>query len=161
MPKHKFSIAVAASDKCDLRDTPNVGSSDAVQLEVVTPDELLAALEREELALRRRFEQTIDELNQMRDAVSRVKQDAAASADPADLDSRADQPDDGTAPRTPRNVSRPSANSGRGAITQSQKSAQEVLGVAALFDDIREELVNNRVESEDRQARCTTRSRNR
>ena len=39
------------------------------------------------------------------------------------------------------------------AVVQGQKSAQEVLGVAASFDDIREELINNRVDSEDRKVR--------
>src|SRR5690606_17987461 len=36
---------------------------------------------------------------------------------------------------------------------QSEKSADEVLGVAAAFRAIREELVNNRVDAEDRQSR--------
>jgi hypothetical protein len=36
---------------------------------------------------------------------------------------------------------------------QSQKSAQEVLGLAAAFREIREELVNNRVDTEDRKVR--------
>ena len=36
---------------------------------------------------------------------------------------------------------------------QSEMSAQETLGVAASFEDIREELINNRVDSEDRKER--------
>jgi hypothetical protein len=39
------------------------------------------------------------------------------------------------------------------AIQQSQKSSQEVLGVALSFADIREELINNRVDTEDRKER--------
>jgi hypothetical protein len=39
------------------------------------------------------------------------------------------------------------------AIFQSQKSAQETLGIAASFEDIRAELINNRVETEDRKER--------
>jgi hypothetical protein len=39
------------------------------------------------------------------------------------------------------------------AIQQSQKSSQEVLGVALSFADIREELINNRVDTEDRKDR--------
>ena len=38
-------------------------------------------------------------------------------------------------------------------MQQSQKSVQEVLGVAAGFLDIREELINNRVDTEDRKNR--------
>ena len=36
-------------------------------------------------------------------------------------------------------------------LVQCDKSAQEVLGVAASFADIREELINNRVDSKDRE----------
>jgi hypothetical protein len=39
------------------------------------------------------------------------------------------------------------------ALQQSQKSVAEVLGVAAGFLDIREELINNRVDTEDRKNR--------
>src|SRR5207249_6882759 len=39
------------------------------------------------------------------------------------------------------------------AIQQSQKSVAEVLGVAAGFLGIREELINNRVDTEDRKNR--------
>ena len=39
------------------------------------------------------------------------------------------------------------------AVLQSQKSAQETTGVAAAFRDIRDELVNNRVDTEDRKQR--------
>jgi hypothetical protein len=39
------------------------------------------------------------------------------------------------------------------AMLQSQKSSQEVLGVAANFSDIRQELINNRVDTEDRKNR--------
>jgi hypothetical protein len=36
---------------------------------------------------------------------------------------------------------------------QSQKSAQELLGIAESFADIRQELINNRIDSEDRKTR--------
>jgi len=39
------------------------------------------------------------------------------------------------------------------ALQQSQKSSQDVLGVALSFADIREELINNRVDTEDRKER--------
>ena len=45
----------------------------------MTPDELLAMLERRELGLRRRLEQIIDEMGEMRDSVSRVKRAAAGA----------------------------------------------------------------------------------
>ncbi|MFW6171851.1 MAG: hypothetical protein ACODAD_15290, partial [Planctomycetota bacterium] len=39
------------------------------------------------------------------------------------------------------------------ALTQCDKSAREVLGVAASFGDIRQELINNRLDSKDRESR--------
>ncbi len=72
-PKDKISVTLMASDKCDLAGDPNTGSGDRYQLDVVTPEELLAMLERKELGLRRRLEQIIDELSEMRDTVSRLK----------------------------------------------------------------------------------------
>lgn len=159
-PKDKLAVTLMAADRCDLSDQPNVGSGDRYQLDVVTPDELLAALERRELAMRRRLEQIIDEVGEMRDAISRVKRPAAgagnlvpeeASEEGTDAAADAENPTDNLAPEE-REQSRRLLRTQR-SIIQSQKSAQEILGVAASFDDIREELINNRVDSEDRKVR--------
>jgi hypothetical protein len=163
-PKDKLAVTLMAADRCDLSDKPNVGSGDRYQLDVVTPDELLAALERRELAMRRRLEQIIDEVGEMRDSISRVKRPAAGAGNvvpeevsgegaesAADAENPADNPADNLAPEE-REQSRRLLRTQR-AVIQSQKSAQEILGVAASFDDIREELINNRVDSEDRKVR--------
>jgi hypothetical protein len=127
----------------------------------VTPDELLANLERRELGLRRRLEQTIDEIGEMRDAVSRVKRETTEARGTAPEDNRkpasvdlADETSPGAEKQTAeeREQSLRSLRTQRSAV-QCQKSAQEILGVAASFDDIREELINNRVDSEDRKVR--------
>ena len=160
-PKDKLAITLMASDRCDLAAAPNTGSGDRYQLDVVTPDELLAMLERRELGLRRRLEQIIDELGEMRDSVSRVKRAAAGARSTAPEDSQeiegvdpGTETADGAKPQTTeeREQSLRSLRTQR-AVVQGQKSAQEVLGVAASFDDIREELINNRVDSEDRKVR--------
>jgi len=160
-PKDKLSVTLMATDKCDLTGAPNVGSSDRYQLDVVTPEELLAMLERRELGLRRRVEQIIDEVGQLRDSVSRVKRAPAATAADAlegQTENESVDPDDAegaggkTQTAEEREQSLRSLRTQR-AVVQGQKSAQEVLGVAASFDDIREELINNRVDSEDRKTR--------
>ena len=125
---------------------------------MVTPEELLAQLEVREVGLRRRFELIIDEMTQMRDSLLRVKASlspgAASGAEPEDL--RSD--DDLEAKQlTPEQKAQRAAELRllrvQRAIQQSQKSVAEVLGVAAGFLDIREELINNRVDTEDRKNR--------
>lgn len=160
-PKDKLAVTLMAADRCDLSDKPNVGSGDRYQLDVVTPDELLAALERRELAMRRRLEQIIDEVGEMRDSISRVKRPAAGASNAAPEEASkegsdaaagdTENPTDNMAPEE-REQSRRLLRTQR-AVIQSLKSAQEILGVAASFDDIREELINNRVDSEDRKVR--------
>lgn len=171
-PKDKIRLVIKASDKCDLSDSPNVGSGDRYQLEVVSADELLAMLERRELGLRRRFEQIIDEVTQLRDALGRIRGRGTnpLAVDPGDVDpgdeedspkepdgtlpaKAGDQPD-GSSKQTPEQRTRSlRLLYAQRALMQSQKSAQEILGVAASFDDIRRELINNRVDTEDRKIR--------
>lgn len=160
-PKDKLAVTLMACDRCDLSAAPNVGSGDRYQLDVVTPEELLAMLERRELGLRRRLEQIMDELGEMRDSLSRVRRAAAVPANtaPEDRLEPAQAAPDGEGPAgasaltaEEREQSLRSLRIQR-ATVQAEKSAQEVLGVAASFDDIREELINNRVDSEDRKVR--------
>lgn len=149
----KMSLTVKASDKFDLDgNEPNVGAGDTYQLEIVSPEQLLAVLERRELGLRRRFEQIIDEVSAMRDSLARVK--SGLSGEDPGLEA---EPEAGDAPEDEEAKER-RARSLRllwtqRSLVQSQKSSQEVLGVAGSFDDIREELTNNRVDSEDRKTR--------
>jgi hypothetical protein len=157
-PGDKLRVVVKATDKYDLDGQPHVATSDRYELGVVTPEDLLAQLEVREIGLRRRFELIIDEMTQMRDSLLRVKAslgpDGSASSSPdegsgaADLDAQ---------PLTPEEKQRRAAELRllrvQRAVQQSQKSVAEVLGVAAGFLGIREELINNRVDTEDRKNR--------
>jgi hypothetical protein len=157
-PGNKLFLAVKASDKYALAAEPHVGVGDRYELEVVTADQLLAMLEVREVGLRRRFELILDELTQMRDSLLRVKSSlnagAASRVDPEDL--RGDDDSDGQ-PLSPEQLAQREAELRllrvQRALQQSQKSVQEVQGVAAGFLDIREELINNRVDTEDRKNR--------
>jgi hypothetical protein len=157
-PGDKLFLAVKASDKYALADEPHTGIGDRYELDVVTAEQLLAMLEVREVGLRRRFELILDEVTQMRDSLLRVKASlapgAASGTEPEDL--RSDNEPEGQ-PLSPEQKAQREAELRllrvQRAIQQSQKSVQEVLGVAAGFLDIREELINNRVDTEDRKNR--------
>lgn len=156
-PQDKLFLTIKASDKFNLAGDPHVGLGERYQLDVVTPEELLAQLEVREVGLRRRFEQILDEMNQLRDSLLRVKSslvaDSSAGAEPEDL--RGDEVD--AKPLTPEQIAQRVAELRllrvQRAIQQGQKSMQETLGVAGGFEAIREELINNRVDTEDRKRR--------
>jgi hypothetical protein len=155
-PKDKLYLMVQAADRFNLEGGPHVGASDRYQLDVVTPEDLLAMLEIRELGLRARFELTLGELGQLRDSLVRVKSSlgpASAGADPEDLKAE----DDAGKPLSKEDIARRAAELRllrvqRG-MQQSQKSAQEVLGISGGFNDIREELINNRVDTTERKQR--------
>jgi hypothetical protein len=154
-PGNKLMLAVKAADKFDLAGEPHVAVGDRYQLDVVTPEDLLAQLEVREIGLRRRFEQIIDEVTQMRDSLLRLKasltSDSPAGDEPrgdTDLDAKQLTPEQKEQRAAELRLLRVQR-----AQQQSQKSLGEVLGVAAGFLSIREELINNRVDTEDRKNR--------
>jgi hypothetical protein len=142
----QVTFSVRARDFFDLADNPNVGQSDEYALDVVTSYELLALLEARELNLKRRFEQIIAEMTTTRDSLLRLQSEMNPSAESAPV-----EPGDETEPEyrlwSLRLLRAQRANQ------QGDKSRQEVLGVAESFSDIREELINNRVDTEERKRR--------
>jgi len=154
----QLNLTVKAADKYNLGESAQVGAGDHYQLDVVTPDRLLSMLEARELGLRRRFEQIKDEMTELRDTLVRVRNEgpdtAGANADRAEASTEEAEQDPAAAARAliERVWSLRFLRAQRGKL-QSEKSAQELLGVAASFGDIREELINNRVDTEDRKQR--------
>ncbi len=144
----KIVLSVKASDHYNLDEVPNVGQSDRYELEVVSANRLIVLLEARELGLRNRFEQIISEMMEMRDSLNRVQ----FWNDEAETSSLTEEPAANDQDLAERAAALRQLRVQR-AEQQSQRSSQEVLGVALSFDDIREELINNRVDSTDRQAR--------
>ncbi|MFM2097371.1 MAG: hypothetical protein RIS70_4495 [Planctomycetota bacterium] len=150
-PTDKLSLRLDAEDRFSLGAGPNRGSGDQYQLNVVTPSELMAMLEARELALRRRFEQTIEEMTEMRDTLLRVKVETLDGTNPA----RDPEDKDPTDAKLDPQAELERARSLRmlrlqKSTQQNQKSSQEVLGVSVSFGEIREEMINNRLEATDR-----------
>ena len=143
-----------ANDKYDLQGDPNTGSSSQFTLDVVTPEELLAGLERRELALRQRFELILAEVQGMRDSLQLVLESTSNAEEVNNSDEPEDSADEELSPaeKKLREESLRLLRTQR-AIVQSQKSNQESLGIANSFDDIRLQLINNRVDTEDHKNR--------
>jgi hypothetical protein len=161
-PKDKLHLTVKATDKRTLGVGPNQASGDHYELDVVTADQLLTYLESRELELRRRFEQIIEEMTETREMLARIKSGGPEQA----LQGKAVEPEDtankkGEGAKDAAAAEREKVQTAwslrllraRQSLMQSQKSAQEVLGIAASFREIREELINNRVDTADRKGR--------
>ncbi len=147
-PGQKVSIAVKASDAYDLESGPNVGTSQLFAFDVVRPDELRSILQRRELLLRRRFETIQAEMTDTRDLMTRIpatpqrdsgapeilagEPESAAAENQSRQDPSSDPRDRMRLARTIQNVDRTAHESGE---------------VADAFEVIRNELVNNRIDS--------------
>lgn len=159
-PKQRLHFLVQAADTYALGDAPNVGSSQRYVLDVVTPEQLRAMLEARELMLRRRLETMIDEFTETRDLLARLDlAPGKAAAEPADkkTDKAAKAAEPGDAPaaaaETPEQRLVGQRVHAERVLQNSQRAAHETLEVAASFDGIRAELINNRVDTEELKSR--------
>jgi hypothetical protein len=147
-PGQKFQFCVKADDFYNLGAQPNTGQSERWALAVVTPDQLRTMLQTRELVLRQRFETVIQDVEATRDLLARVElgeapgearpQRAAAPGD------QADPPMDARQQRLAQADFRVQS-----AVQNGRKATSEVLGIARSFDDIRAELVNNRIDTQE------------
>ncbi|HET6884535.1 MAG TPA: hypothetical protein VFI31_30555 [Pirellulales bacterium] len=166
-PGQKLLIGSKAADNRapPAADAPNVASGERFLLDVVRPDQLLALLETRELNLRQRFETILQELTDTRDSLAGIEtpSDSETEIEPA-KEKQADAKDeDKSGPSEEREGSSAEAVSQRNLLRveraqqNSQKNAEETRGVAASFDGIRAELVNNRVDTEELRIRLKDR----
>jgi hypothetical protein len=166
-PGQKLMLGVQAEDRYDLGEGPNVGLGQRFLLEVVTPERLRALLENRELQLRQRFEVIYQDMTETRDMMARISfqvdepdeeeadEEAAESANPdADPDDTVSEADKAAAAAelARQALSRRKLRIVRG-LQNVERSSHEVLAVATGFDEIREELINNRVDTEELKSR--------
>ncbi len=158
-PKQRFTLTLKATDRYNLSKEPRAGSSQQFTLDVVTVSELLALLERRELALRQRFESLYEKLTDTRNLLNRVQSNDtnANTAEPAPA-ADAKKPDDPAAKPADGAVTAERMLSRRrlrvaGSLQNVVQAADEVKGVAESFDDLGAELTNNRIENPDLKSR--------
>jgi len=141
----EVSFVVKSSDRYDLGEGPNVGIGDEYTLSVVSASELLKILEQLEVGQRKRLELIFNEVSDVREYLIRTRRRNQRVPNVED---------DGESVQQRNELRRLFAQR---AILQIDKSAKEIIGVAESFDDIRLQLINNRVDSEDRKIRLAKR----
>lgn len=161
-PGQKLSLTLRATDYFDLNDGPRAGSSQLFTLDVVTMAELLELLERRELQLRQRYESIYEKMVDTRNLLARVdtqQPPATETADPpAAGPPRADETNSTDEAAEPSPAAADRAVALRrlrvsGSLQHVVQSADEVVGVAEAFDDLHDQLTNNRIENPDLQSR--------
>ncbi len=153
-PGSKLTLMLQASDRCNLTDEPRAGSSQPFTLDVVTVGQLLALIERRELALRQRYEAIYDKVTDTRNLLARVEftEPAASDADGKDNPDGNDGAERSPADAAQREVARRRLRVA-GALQNVVQSGEEIQGVAEAFDDLHDQLVNNRIDNQDLKSR--------
>ncbi|MEM7784441.1 MAG: hypothetical protein AAF623_13890 [Planctomycetota bacterium] len=147
------SISIQSSDYYDLGTQPNIGSSDTYLFEVVSPDQLLRILEQEEVGQRRRLEQVYSELNQIKKLIQRRISDGTQDIG----SSRWLEPGE----KSDSDVTAVSKSTDfellliQRASMQCEKSLNEIVGSKKAFQDYYLQLINNRVDTQDRLERLS------
>ncbi len=157
-----LALMIAAQDYLDFASSPHVGRSSPIQLNIVTPDQLLIILERRELAMRSRLEQIINELGQLRDLltimskstrVDEKKPNENGSTDSAVGEESTARASDGATENPEQRRLRLQLLRAQQSSAQANKSDGELRGVETEISQIIAELINNRVDSKDRRTR--------
>ena len=153
--KNKVAFVIKSQDKFDLNGSTNVGVSDRYVLDIVSPNQLVRILERLEVGQRRRLEQIYLELSDTRNYLLRSKSKRSGSAsdfiEPGE--EKVEQENDSSENEIRKQEMRLLFS--QRSIVQIDKSTHEILGSAEAFDNIRLQLINNRIDSEDRKSRFT------
>ncbi len=144
-------VVLKASDKMNLGTGVNVGFGDEHALELVSSSTLLKLMEQLEVGQRKRLEQIFNEVSDVREYLVRAKPATSNS----DADGVVLEPGEtsGSSPSATRQSDDLRILFAQRSILQIDKSSKEIAGVANAFDDIRMQLINNRVDSEDRKIR--------
>jgi len=149
-PGQKLQVCVRASDRYNLETKPNIGSSESKLFRVVTPEKLRTILQSRELVLRQRFSMVIREVEETAGIITRIN---FGDRRP---NSEAHEPDNPTNTRPQLSEPTPAERllatqklRIHHALQNSGKNAHEVLSIAWEFDNIRSQLINNRIDTEE------------
>ena len=151
-PGQKLSVSLKAADRDDREGGPNVGASQRWLLDVVTPERLRVMLQSRELLLRQRFEMIIQEVVDTRDSLLRIEFGSPEPAAETEPELEGAEPGDAPVARAAVSPERMAALRSlrcERAVQNCRKNASETLGTAEAFDDVRLQLINNRIDTEE------------
>ena len=150
-PGQRLLLNVQAADRCDLAGGANVGKSERWLLEVVTAEQLRTMLESRELVLRQRFEAILAEVVETRALLARIQfgDGSPASGNDAPPPGAAEPGEEPESDASGRRLLSLRRLRVERAKQNSQKHAHETRGVALAFENIRRELINNRIDTEE------------
>ena len=147
-------LVATVRDAYDLRGRHDV-DAEAFLLPVVTPEDLVAGLERRELEMRGRLEQILTECESLKGRLLSLAERLADSADgdrPNDVAETGSVGAESDEASRLRQVARLQVQS---AALQASKTGDELAGVETVVRGIVEQLRNNRIDAPDRIERLT------
>lgn len=151
-PGQKLKLTLKATDHFDLREGAREGASQPFTLDIVTDADLLALIERRELELRQRFEAIYEKVTDTRNMLARVEFGDQAGATEPDADSGSE-----TENASPESVAARALALRRlrvsGAEQNVTQSGDEIMDISEGFDDIHNQLTNNRIDNADLKSR--------
>lgn len=155
-PGMTLGFVVAATDHYNLDSEDRIGMGQSLQLSVVNESEMLVILDRQELEQRQRLELIIQELTQTRDQLQSIQTELQSLVSPTAIH-RTQTPAQlvGMVARQndPAQTTQRAAIKAQQCQLQGDKSQQELSSLAAHINSLRLQLINNRIDSYDRQER--------
>lgn len=149
----ELGVIIKAKDFYSLNgEDPNVGVGDRYSLELVSAGRLLRILERIEVSQRRRLEQIFEEVSNVRGYLSRTRKQRGNQEDSANIEPGDREPGDDDAASRQQAMRIVFAQRSK---LQAMKSSQELRGIAGAFENLRSQLINNRIDAEDRKQRLS------
>ncbi len=142
-PGDRITVDVAARDHYDLGDQPQLGKARPLTFEIVTEEELLLRLNGTEQNLRQTFEAIADKLLMLYDALDQMEAIGAESTEASKGERLLEDP-------MPKETIPSKASVRREADRLAENAwqmADEILGIAAGFEEIHAQLANNRIDN--------------
>jgi hypothetical protein len=161
-PGQRLTLSLQAADRFNLSDEPRAGSSQRFVLDVVTTSELLALLERRELQLRQRYEAIYEKVTDTRNLLARVEFDDESAIEEAEEETVSGNESSSHTLQLSHSPTLSTAEQRAlarrrlrvaGSLQNVIQSADEVSGVAEAFDDLHDQLTNNRIDIPDLKSR--------